>query len=352
MAHEPILSMAAFMGGFLFDLVTLGRIDQTFSLLHQLILLLLLMGILTLEHRRQAKMLTWRPWLANLWVYHELVLQFLMGTLLSAYTIFYFKSTSDVALNFFFITLVVLLFLNEKKGLDRSRFPIRFWMMSLCISSYLIYVLPILLGRMASWVFALSMFASVLMYFGWMKWFFHRVESKKILKEPKVWAGVVVPLLLVGLYAMKWIPPVPMATLTMGIYHDVDKQNDRYILTSKAPQTWWRVWADPKVYANSGEKIYFFAGVFAPTDFEHTMHVQWLLKDINDQWQQTDQIPIHIQGGRQEGFRGYTYKEHHQPGHWRVRLVTQTGQELSRYDFQLLPENRLENQIEWQTIQY
>jgi hypothetical protein len=45
------------------------------------------------------------------------------------------------------------------------------------------------------------------------------------------------------------------------------------------------------------------------------------------------EISFHITGGRQEGYRGYSFKTNVPAGKWRVFVETPRGQVLGRYEF-------------------
>ena len=54
----------------------------------------------------------------------------------------------------------------------------------------------------------------------------------------------------------------------------------------------------------------------------------------------SDRIRIDITGGRQEGFRGYTYKQNYASGEWQMRVETQDGRELGRIYFEVREDRR------------
>jgi len=322
------------LGGFLFDMATLDRIDQTWSLVQQGVFLLLIVGVFVLRER--VKNIKNRRVLAFLKTYHEYFLQFFMGGLLSAYTLFYFKSASSFTLISFVLVLVVLMFINEQTGLDEGRFPMRYAMMSLCMCSFMLYFIPICIGSVGLFAFVLSMVVSLLAYFLSMKLIIPVAQRKTPLARKKIFSGLMVPICFVFLYGFRLIPPVPLSVKKMGIYHHVEKKEGVYNLSyNRFPFLFWQRGAQDFYPMPGGEnKIYFFASIFAPTELKHKIFVRWEKKSGNA-WETSDRIPVKINGGRAQGYRAVTFKEHYSVGKWRVLLETQDDRELGRIYFQV-----------------
>ncbi|MCI0569251.1 MAG: DUF2914 domain-containing protein, partial [Myxococcaceae bacterium] len=82
------------LAGFLFDVLTLSRIDDWATLVQQGAYLGLLGALLTLEQRYALKLSEPRGWWAKVWRFGEDAIHFLFGSLLSSFALFYFKSAS------------------------------------------------------------------------------------------------------------------------------------------------------------------------------------------------------------------------------------------------------------------
>src|SRR5690242_14283559 len=111
-SHRRWLALEFFVAGFLFDVFTLGRIDSALTLL-QMGAYLLGTGILIVadilhQHKvfePKGRVLKFWPWLIP-------AVHFLLGSLLSSYTLFYFKSTSVFTSVFYVVALSAILIMN------------------------------------------------------------------------------------------------------------------------------------------------------------------------------------------------------------------------------------------------
>ena len=319
------------IGGFLFDVLTLHRADEVYSMIHQSVFLVLIFLLLYLENLPREKVENYK-----LWKLYDYSLQFLFGGLLSGYTIFYFKSASTIPVIMFALILFALMLLNESITFHRLKFPVRYFLASLCLCSFLVYLLPIIFHWM-NWVsFLLSAAASFFIYI----WYIDTIHKKQTWKEqPKrqraIWGGLV-PIVFTILYFLKLIPPVPLSCEELGIYHDIHRVGDNYELSYTRPS--WKFWqhGDQTFLYRDGDRVFVFTSVFAPTDLKHQISIRWEKKDPRTGWQTTDIIPMDIRGGRERGFRGVAFKQSVSEGQWRVRIQTAEGRELRRLQFEVV----------------
>ena len=110
--YKKFFPAIAFFAGFLWDSLTLTRIDRILDnviLLLYLILLgvlIILLNLLESGHKLKPILTRFKKW-------YPLAIQFLIGGLFSAYVVFYFKSASFTKASLFFILLMVFLVANE-----------------------------------------------------------------------------------------------------------------------------------------------------------------------------------------------------------------------------------------------
>jgi hypothetical protein len=339
-----------FIGGFIFDALTLRRIDAVWDLVLQFVYLLFIVVMIDFQARKARGIWVPSPRVERWWHYDIEALHFVYGGLLSAYVIFYFKSSTFSRSAFFLLLVIVLMFANEMPQLRKAGFKMRLGLYALCIVSYLNYLLPVLIGRMGGWVFALAVLLS-----GWTA----VVLVKRLARyepNPKKaywtlgWSPAVVLLLVVVFYVNRWIPPVPLSMQYAGIYHQVNKEGNRYQLKSiKWP--WYQFWRsdDRPFLARPGDSIHCFVRVFAPSRFRNQIYLHWGYQPVNaKRFITSDRIPLSIFGGRGEGFRGYSAKTNYQPGHWRVVIEIEDGRALGEVEFDVKSDPNTDERA-WKT---
>ena len=344
--NERALAAAFFVAGFLFDMLTLGRIDSWLMIGQQTLYLTVILLVLThmLVEQGSAPLDPGASNGARAWYYRYRValVHFLLGALLNLYTLFFFKSSSLLVSFAFLGVLVALVLANESARFKALGLHFKFALLSLCLLSFFAAVVPVLVGSIGLAVFLLSVLVGCVPLVGAALWVRRRTPERFL----RARAQMLLPLggvLLVFLvfYLFRLIPPVPLSIPFIGIYHAVERTPEGYMLSHERPR--WRVWhnGDQRFLAQPGDKVYVFFRVFSPARFSDQVLLRWYLKDGARGWTLQDSIPIKILGGREEGFRGYGVKANYQPGAWKVQVETGDGREIGRvyFDLKSVPES-------------
>ncbi len=237
--HARAEHLLFFVGGFSFDALMVRRIDDAPILIQQGAYLavagLLLFGLNAWDHRQvePPRSLRW------LWRWSQPVLHFVLGTLLNAYVLFYFKSASGLSALLFLGAITLLLLVNELPQFRRFGPVVLFGLYSFCLTSYFAYLYPVLFGRLRPWMFPLAVATSLLplVLLAWGHHWLTR-DGRRVLREallPSFGVQAVLVLLFVG----HLVPPVPLSLRDIGIYHGVSKTGLTYEL-SHHPVPWWR----------------------------------------------------------------------------------------------------------------
>ncbi len=330
--HQKQALILFFVGGLLLDILLLDRIDSM-AVVGQHVLYLLVIGtLLTLEVIDSQGKLTIPRSLQKIWSFRDEAVHFLLGALLSAFAIFYFLSASLLNTFIFFAVLVFLLVANELEGFRKIGLSIRFVMFTVCLCSFFGYLVPIFWGSVGAFPFVVSLLLSgVVLHFVCL-FLEKRLGDSDFLRSHIARPAQSVLIVFFTLYILQLIPPVPLSLKKIGIYHGVTKITEGYELSHEQP--WWKFWrsGDQHFVAQAGDKIYCFFSLFSPTGFKDQVKVRWLYRGA-DGWSGSDAIPVKITGGRDQGFRGFTFKENYQDGDWQVRVETEDGREIGRLNF-------------------
>jgi hypothetical protein len=330
--HEILVSVLVFLAGFLFDVFTLGRIDDLLNLIQQGIYILILGGLLLTEIKVRLGTITLTEKWAKFWQYHDLVVHFLFGSLLSAYTIFYYTSASALT-SFLFLTMLVgLMLANEFPRFQKLGLPVRVVLFNICVLSYFAFLYPILMGRVGPLPFWLGFVSSALAFILVGKLNFQLLHES--LKRHVILPSLAVHLFFLIGYYTALIPPVPVAVKKIGIYYNVIKEQGQYLGQHQNPR--WNFWhrGAQEFKARPGDKVHVLLAIFSPARFEDRIVLRWFFKSERG-WSLEDSIPLTILGGREQGFRGFGSKRNFRPGSWRVIVETSDGREVGRINFQI-----------------
>lgn len=336
------LPAVAFFGGFLWDALTLGRSVGTMDLWILAVYLAGAGGLLWFLGKRQLALSSVSvipaeagqaeeeaPWWRASGPYF--LLQFLFGGLFSALFIFYFKSSSHFLAFVWALALGVLLVANEFLEDRYRRFTLTWALFGLCAMLLLNFVVPHVVGGISSIWFVLSTLAGA----GLAHWLHLKTPGQPGRIHP-VWV-IAAGLLLA--YFLDVIPPVPLVKKDIAVGHALAKANGDYVLRQeKTP--WWVFWRriSKELHVQPGERIYCVSAVFAPRGLDTRLYHRWSRYDADRGWVTTSHIGFGLSGGREGGYRGYTWKQNLAPGEWKVSVETENGRTVAVHRFELAEE--------------
>lgn len=335
---HKLTPMGFFTGGFAWDSATLTRVDNyldNFILLGYLICLglCIVLMYLSAEDRLTGWLRKHEGWYPNM-------IQFFMGGLISSYVIFYFHSASMTRSLLFVLILFALLVANEFLHNSLKNIYLTMGLYFFVAASFMAIFIPVITSRMNYSIFLISGMISLSLV-SLMAYIFMRTLVLKRRRE--MWSiismSVFMLIILNALYLTNWIPPVPLSVKYSGIYHSVERNDNTYALSYVKPQ-WYEFWrtSDTPFMYTEGDRAYCFSSIFAPTSLKKKIYHHWYqYLPSKNQWLQTDRLGFTISGGRGQGWRGYTYKQHIKPGKWRVDIRTEDGLLLGRIAFKAIP---------------
>jgi hypothetical protein len=138
-------------------------------------------------------------------------------------------------------------------------------------------------------------------------------------------------------YFLKLIPPVPLALESGIVAHNIEVKDNDYVVTYEANE-WYVFWRKHKLEFSHvpGENVYVFASIFAPTSIQKSIFHRWKWYNENlGEWEIVEDIGYEINGGRDDGYRGYTFKNNVKEGSWKVEVLTEEELVIGVIDFNI-----------------
>ena len=331
-----LFPVAAFLGGFVWDALTIGQRVRAFDLWT---LGAFLGGACVLAF--------WLAWRAArnqptqtcengenggngakahmrelAWQAPYLLLQFFFGSIFSALFILYFKSSGHLGTWLTTAMLGALLVGNEFARKSYRRHFTLIWAL-LALNAILLFnfALPHALGSLDPQWFYVSTAAGIGLAHG-----LRRVVPEQPGRILPAW-------LLAGVLLLAWtldmIAPVPLVKQDLAIGHGFVREGDRFLLMVEPAPAWqfWRKQA-PVARVPEGERLYGVSAVFAPLGVTALLEHRWEVSDAGG-WRLVYRNVFQSTGGRERGFRGYSWVLNPQPGEWRLIVATQDGRTIA-----------------------
>jgi hypothetical protein len=275
--------------------------------------------------------------------YAPLLVQFSFGGLLSGMLIFYGRSGSWSQAWPFMLIILLAIYGNETIRDRTSRLIYNLSILFVGLFSYTVLVIPVFTGLMGPWIFVGSgLLALFIMY--WFVQVLYKVVPRFITLHMRsiVFSLGAIFISFNFLYFANIIPPIPLSLKDVGIYHSVVRfENGDYQLKYEEGR-WFEPFknSDDTYHAVSGDNIFCFAQVFAPTKLKTDIYHSWEYYDETlEAWVEHARMSYGIAGGRDQGFRGYTFVQNYTDGKWRCSVETGRGQILGREVFTIDSQN-------------
>jgi hypothetical protein len=279
--------------------------------------------------------------------YLPLAIQFFLGALCSAFVIYFSRSVSFSKTLSFFLILIVLLFANELLKKRISNKYLQFSAYFFVNFTFFTFFIPVLIKEMNTVVFIISGLISLITTSALIITIYSVSPSTRR-EIDKRWtlsfvAGIY--LMINAFYFLRLIPPVPLALEEGMAAHQVEKINGNYRVTyERAPlYKFWRNNSDI-YHQEPGSNVYVFTSIFAPTDLRKEVSHRWKwFNPESEEWEIADTISYEIHGGRDRGYRGFTFKRNVRDGLWEVDVITEEGLILGIISFQIITDPAYQN---------
>lgn len=263
-----------------------------------------------------------------------LFLQYTFGALLSGFLIFYWFSSSFIASWPFIVLIVILMISNDLLKKYYLWFRVQIGVYFFITFSLSVLIFPFVVKGTGAVVFLLGGFLSLVIITSYL--YGLSLFLPRVYRERKSLTGIIVIIFLTMnvFYFSNVIPPVPLTLRDSEVAHSVERVDGEYVLKLEKSSFWQRLMGDKRIHITEGSRVYFFSSVLAPvwlgTDVVH----HWQYYDpMGGRWVSKSEVRFPIVGGRDEGYRGYSFSDGVFPGRWRVLVETPRGQVIGKDSF-------------------
>ena len=331
------ISPLALIAGFFADnLILLRRVDVwtsnllLFSYLLIAAICIIVLNLITTGRIRTKWILTATPVIA-------IVAQFAFGGLFSGYLSLYSRSATFPASWIFVLIVGALLLGNERFVRQYMKFSFQISMFFAVLFSFLIFFLPVVFHQIGPWMFVLSGLASVALIALFLRFIGHLMPE--LLKRERTRIARIIAAIFIAfnvLFFSNAIPPLPLALKSAGIYHSVARTQDGIFHLGAESEPWYSHYLPhTTVFHHTPDGIaYAYSAVFAPSGVSTVILHEWQRYDAaSGEWVTASTVRFPIVGGRDGGYRGYSFYKDVSEGKWRVNVITQYGQLIGRISF-------------------
>jgi len=370
---ERPFSSISLIGGFVFDAITLTRVDEfweNFWVLGHLVIVTSCALMINLienssghDEENPAKL---HFWLVN-------IMQFFFGGIFSTFLVFYFHS-GTIATDWPFLLLLAGCFIaNERLKRHYARLAFQISLLFISYYAFAIYLMPILFHEISTAVFLLSGAAS-LAAIGLFILILRKFSHERFVGRAKWWtrgsiAGIFIAVNI--LYFFNLIPPLPLSLKDAGIYQSLVVNapgNYTVQLEDQGPLSFFD-WNET-IHVAPNAPLYAYTAVFSPTSFNtNVVHVWQYYQpapaqngtgDSGDNsngnidggaWITRGRITLAVTGGADGGWRTFSEMQNVTVGPWRVNVETPRGQLIGQLRFNVIVTTSTSALPQLQTVQ-
>lgn len=336
--NERPVSSISLLGGFAFDAITLQRVDLFWENLwvaaHFIFvaIFIILVNLQENEARDNKDATRKHFWYIN-------ILQFFFGGLLSTFIVFYFRSSTLEVTWPFLLLLAAAFTANESFKKHYSLLTFQIGLFFLSLFAFTIFIVPVIFHRIGWDIFLISGIASLVILYLFLL-LLRCITKEKFSQNKKMLAYTILSIYLATniLYFTNLIPPIPLSLKQGGIYHTIVRNSDgNYTAESEEKGLLNYFSFHDDFHAAKGDAAYAFTSIFSPALFNTDIVHDWQkYNSATGEWITFYRADLTTTGGRESGYRTYSYIKNITPGEWRVNVETSDHKVIGRLRFNVI----------------
>lgn len=263
-------------------------------------------------------------------------ISFFSGSALSFVCIYAIRSAALSVSWPLFLILFICVMANEFVSTHTYRFTLDVGILLLATLFYSIFNVPVLMKVQNDTTFTISVMIAIVVSLAYV-FILSRMSESANDESPRLYAlAIGIPMFIGMLYFLNVLPAVPLSLKKDGIYHDVFR-NDRgeFIARKEESVSFLKRFNKPIYHIGEQDNgVYFFSAVDAPKELSAPISHVWEYYDENTKrWISSAVISFTLEGGRDSGYRAYSYKENVTEGLWRVTVKVDEKRIVGRLQF-------------------
>ncbi len=333
--HERKISALSLAGGFAFDSWAFGRIDhaatQAVFIVYLLVAGIAIAALHGLESRPDGRKPSDKTRAILIFV-----TQFALGCLLSGFCVFYIRSASITSSWPFLLALAAIFIGNEYMRRYHARLVFSGLLFFFALYSYAILLVPVVSGHIGQLPFLASGAIALGVFYCYMRALARLGHERYRGARMQIYAGMaLITIALNAAYFLRVLPPLPLVLTDAGVYHEVKRAGaDFQAQQEEEPAEWQALFGTrPILHIQKGAKLYVYNAVFAPHGLSTRIVHDWQWLPPGKGWQSQQRVGVNIDGGREDGYRFYTFKTAPRAGQWQVNIMTGDGRSVGRVRF-------------------
>ena len=317
---ERPISSISLVGGFVFDALTLRRVDlfwdNVWVLGHLAIVTTCAVWLNLLDNTadEHGKRPEENPQKLHFWLVN--VMQFFFGGILSTYLVFYFRSGTFAASWPFLLILAAAFIANESLKRHYARLAFQVALLFLAFYAFAIYLMPILFHEISTRIFVVSGVVS-LAAIGLVVAILAKFSRERFAGKSR-WliAAVIVGVCAVMniFYFLHVIPPLPLSLMDARVYQTFTVNSPGNYTAQYENQSsgigamignFFNT-SDP-VHIVAGDPLFVYTSIFSPTALNTNVVHEWQYYDsTRGAWVTRGRITLPISGGSDSGWRTFS----------------------------------------------
>lgn len=239
-----------------------------------------------------------------------------------------------------FLILLLCILANEIVSTHNFRFMLDVGILLMALLFYVIFNVPLVLKVQNDMTFGIAVIVTILISLTYI--YILKFSSENAYEQVGKGYALAfgIPMFVAMLYFLNVLPAVPLSLKGAGVYHGIVKNGEGEYVAQKETDTRRFAKYRTPIYhlMPADDGVYFFSAVNAPAELTAPISYVWEKFDERTHMWVAIGSPITftLEGGRSEGYRGYSQKASIDPGLWRVTVKVDNNRVVGRMKFQVV----------------